>query len=247
MTDTPSPNDTTADSTVTLEVARGESGSGRTRFEVPVLSAHARVLDALNWVREHEDPTLGFRYACRVGMCGSCAIVVNGKEALACQMTIGEIEDTTIRVEPLRGLPVQHDLIVDMRPFFAGLARAEAALRPRDPGRRDLSVMPPASNERTTIEAQNGCITCGACTSAIADEARNEDDVGPAALNRLLMLALEERDSAGNARLAGIAGEVQALSAEAIARAESVCPANIPLASALEQLKSLIADHDRGG
>ena len=147
----------------------------------------------------------------------------------------------------MRGLPTRHDLIVDLRPFFEGLARVEAALRPREPDRRDLPAIPPASNERTTIEAQNGCITCGACVSAIADEAKGDDGVGPAALNRLLMLALEERDGVGAARLKKISAEVYSLGGDAIARAESVCPAEIPLSAALEQLKSLITDHDDRG
>lgn len=235
-----------SNATVTLDVAR-TNPADRSHFEVPVRSAHARVLDALNWARENEDPTLGFRYACRVGMCGACAVVINGREALACQTPLGEIDGGTLRVEPLRGLPTRHDLIVDMRPFFESLARADAALRPREPDRRDLPVIPPASNERTAIEAQNGCITCGACVSAIADEAKGDDGVGPAALNRLLMLALDERDGAGAARLKEIAAEVHSLGGGAIVRAESVCPAEIPLSAALEQLKSLIADHgDRG-
>lgn len=233
--------------TVTLEIARGDSGPGKTRFEVPVASAHARVLDALNWVRENEDPTLGFRYACRVGMCGACAVVINGKEALACQASIGDIEGDEIQIGPLRGLPVQRDLVVDLRPFFDGLARAQAALKPKEPARRDLPVMPPDSNQRTMIESQNGCITCGACVSAIADETGNGGALSPAALSRILMLALDERDSLASGRLETTAEQIDKLSPETIARAERVCPAGIPLAAALEQLKSLISDHDSGG
>ena len=228
---------------VTLEIARSGSGGGQERFDVPVPSTHARVLDALSWARENEDPSLGFRFACRVGMCGACAVVINGKETLACQTTLGEIDESTIRIEPLRGLPVQHDLIVDMRPFFSNLARAEAGLKPRDPQSRDLPIIAPDSNERTTIEAQNGCITCGACVSAIADQPQVDDPVGLAALNRILMLMLEERDSAGATRLDEFADEVRALRPQSAEHAESVCPANIPLASALEQLKSFVAGH----
>ncbi len=230
---------------VTLDVARTDPADRR-RFEVPVPSAHARVLDALHWVRENEDPTLGFRYACRVGMCGACAVVVNGREALACQAALGEAGGGPLRVEPLRGLPARHDLVVDMRPFFEGLARAGAALRPREPDRRDLPVLPPGSAERTEIEARNGCITCGACVSAVAGDA-DGGGVGPAALNRVLMLALEERDRGRAARLADVAREARGLDADAMARAERVCPAEIPLSATLERLKSLVPDHDGGG
>lgn len=232
-----------SNATVTLDIARTDPAD-RSRFEAPVPSAHARVLDALNWIRENEDPTLGFRYACRVGMCGACAVVIDGKEALACQAALGDAEGRTLRVEPLRGLPARRDLIVDMRPFFEGLARAGAALRPREPDRRDLPNLPPDSGERAAIEARNGCITCGACVSAIAGEAASGDGVGPAALNRALMLTLDERDGAGTARLKDVAGEALSLSAEAMARAESVCPARIPLSATLERLKALVAGHD---
>ena len=232
-----------SNATVTLDIARTDPAD-RSRFEAPVPSAHARVLDALNWIRENEDPTLGFRYACRVSMCGACAVVIDGKEALACQAALGDVEGRTLRVEPLRGLPARRDLIVDMRPFFEGLARAGAALRPREPDRRDLPDLPPDSGERAAIEARNGCITCGACVSAVAGEAASGDGVGPAALNRALMLTLDERDGAGTARLKDVAGEARSLSAEAMARAESVCPARIPLSATLERLKALVADHD---
>ena len=129
-----------------------------------------------------------------------------------------------LRVEPLRGLPARHDLIVDMRPFFEGLARAGAALRPREPERRGLPVLPPGAGDRTAIEARNGCLTCGACVSAIAGEAAGADGVGPAALNRVLMLALDERDAAGTARLSAVAGEARGLSAEAMARRRERLP-----------------------
>lgn len=240
-------NHATLNGSVTLEITRSGSVGGKQRFEVPVPSKHARVLDALNWVRENEDPSLGFRFACRVGMCGTCAVIINDREALACQTTLGKFGERTIRIEPLRGLPVQHDLIVDMQPFFSNLARAEAGLKPREPHSNKLSIIPPASNKRTTIEAHNGCITCGACVSAIADQLQSSDPVGLAALNRLLMLMLEERDSIGAERLGEFIEEVQTLSLQAAEHAESICPADIPLSSALEQLKSFAANYGDNG
>ena len=109
------------------------------------------------------------------------------------------------------------------------------------------SIIPPASNKRTTIEAHNGCITCGACVSAIADQLQSSDPVGLAALNRLLMLMLEERDSIGAERLGEFIEEVQTLSLQAAEHAESICPADIPLSSALEQLKSFAANYGDNG
>ena len=133
-------------------------------------------------------------------MCGSCAVVVNGKEALACQTSIGALGTDVVRISPLRALPVLRDVMSDMAPFFDTLKRAEAALRPKDPNLKSLRTMPPAAPHRATIEGQNGCITCGACFSACEWSATRPGYLGPAAMNRVLMLALDERDALGKAR-----------------------------------------------
>ncbi|HSJ98273.1 MAG TPA: 2Fe-2S iron-sulfur cluster-binding protein, partial [Myxococcota bacterium] len=82
---------------ISLEVSRSQAGRPSV-FDVPVPGPASRVLDALLYVREHLDPSLGFRYSCRAGMCGSCAVVVNGREALACQTAIGPLGTDVVRV-----------------------------------------------------------------------------------------------------------------------------------------------------
>ena len=225
---------------ITLEVARSDERR-TSRFDVPVPGAASRVLDALLYVREHLDPSLGFRYSCRAGMCGACAIVVNGKEALSCQTAIGTLGTTTVRVSPLRALPVLRDLTCDMTPFFDTLKRADAALRPNDAARKTLRVMPPTEARRALIERQNGCITCGACYSAYASSAIRPDDLGPAALNRVLMLSLDERDATGMARLATVASEVGTARGDSGADFDAVCPVNIPLREGIAKLRDLLA------
>jgi succinate dehydrogenase/fumarate reductase iron-sulfur protein len=229
--------------TISLEIVRSDP-SQPSRFEVPVPSAGSRVLDALLFVREHLDPTLGFRYACRAGMCGSCAVVVNGKEALACQLPVAALGTRTVRVAPLRALPVLRDLVCDMAPFFAGWKRACAALRPSDPARATPRTMPPGEPRRALIEGQNGCLTCGACDSACADTLGDEHAHGPAALNRLLMLALDERDAEGKARLAAIAKERARLRAYALAPIDEACPVGIPLRRGMDTLERLVSATD---
>ena len=123
--------------------ASGNAAGAPSRFEVPVPGAASRVLDALLYVRHRLDPTLGFRYACRAGMCGACAVVINGKEGLSCQTTVASLGTRTVTVAPLRALPVQRDLMVDMQPFFDSFKRADAAFRPTEPSRRSIRTMPP--------------------------------------------------------------------------------------------------------
>ena len=229
--------------TITLEVARSDSSRPKS-FTVPVPAPTSRVLDALLYVRENLDPSLGFRYSCRAGMCGSCAVVVNGKEALACQTSIGSLGTTHVRVTPLRALPVLRDVMCDMTPFFDTLKRAEAAMQPREPDRATLRVMPPASPRRAAIERQNGCITCGACFSACEWSATRPGYLGPAAMNRVLMLALDERDAQGMARLASVAHESGALRCHGLGNCSTVCPVDVPLREGMQMLKGLLATED---
>jgi len=226
---------------ITLTVARMPRNGARSRFDVPVAGAAIRVLDALLHVREHIDPTLAFRYSCRVGMCGSCAVLINGREGLACQTTIASLNSDIVSVAPLRSLPVQRDLIVDMKPFFDSLRHADAALRPREPQRRTIRTMPPGDGNRAAIEHQNGCITCGACYSACEWTSTRPRYLGPAALNRVLMLALDERDTVGRKRLLAIASDDGALRCHTLGNCSAVCPVDVPLREGMQTLKGLLA------
>lgn len=224
--------------TLKLQVVRSAAADGVSSFDVEVAGPNSRVLDALVSAREQWDASLCFRYACRVGVCGSCAMLINGREGLACQTTIGSLGTKTVKLEPLRGFPVQRDLMVDMAPFFASVKRLEAAFKPRQPRARTLKQIPPGTETRTRVEAQNGCITCGACYSACARAGVSNGQHSPAALNRLFMLALDERDALGERRLRGLDGSNSALWANALP-AGFACPKEIPLDAALTQLRDV--------
>ena len=95
-------------------------------------AADTTVLDALVEIQRTQDPTLAFRYACRVGMCGSCAMVVNGRERWACRTRLESLGPGPISVRPLYHFPLLRDLVVDMTPFAAKLRDVSAALTPRE-------------------------------------------------------------------------------------------------------------------
>lgn len=228
---------------IRLEVSRTQADKPAV-FDVPVPGPASRVLDALLYVREHLDASLAFRYSCRAGMCGSCAVVVNGKEALACQTAIGPLGTTSVRVSPLRALPVLRDLMCDMTPFLESMKRADAALRPAEPDRKTLRQMPPGAPHRKLIEGQNGCITCGACFSACEWTATRPGYLGPAAMNRVLMLSLDERDAKGRARLATVANDSGVLRCHGLGNCSQVCPVGIPLREGMVKLKGLLATED---
>ena len=225
---------------VALRVARSEPGKELTEFKVAVGGPHSRVLDVLLRVRHKQDPTLTFRYACRVGMCGSCAIMINGKERLACQTPVSELGNI-ITVAPLCSLPVQRDLVVDMAPFFDTFRRVNAALIPETPDLREIRRLPPGSRRRGTIERQNGCITCGACFSACEWTRWRERYIGPAAMNRVLMLMLDDKDRLKDARLASVSDDDSALRCHIVGDCSVVCPVDVPLRTGLQRLRGMIA------
>ncbi len=101
------------------------------RFEVAVEDESlTTVLDLLIRIQKDQDPSLAFRYACRVSMCGSCAMVINGREALACKSVVGGLKPGEITVRPLNHFPVVKDLVVDMGPFFKKFEEAVPFFEP---------------------------------------------------------------------------------------------------------------------
>src|SRR5437667_10047716 len=119
-------------SSLTLRVCRWAPDQPEQVQEYRVAAAaDTTVLDALVEVLRAQDPTLAFRYACRVGMCGSCAMVVNGRERWACRTRLAALGAGPVSVRPLYHFPLLRDLVVDMTPFVAKLGTVGAAVTPR--------------------------------------------------------------------------------------------------------------------
>lgn len=193
------------------------------------------VLDALLWVQQNADATLAFRCACRVGMCGSCGVVINGTEGLACRTPIAQV-GREVRLQPLRNLPVVRDLVVDMAPFFERYRRVMPHFIPRD-GYKDLARIPPASREREVIDEQRECITCALCLSACTMVAMDSRYIGPAALNRAYCLVADSRDGAREERLALAAREWGLWRCHTLFNCAQVCPKGIVPTQAIQRLK----------
>src|SRR6478672_5860856 len=149
---------------VTVSVQRSASEAGaRPSFETHQvdLAEKASLLDALFTLQRGPCPDLAFRFSCRVGMCGSCAMVVNGRERLTCSTLVKTVGEN-LRIEPLRNLPVVRDLAVDLEPFFAAYRRALPHFIPRDDLDQDgFYPIPHDSAEWNAMEHQPQCIDCG--------------------------------------------------------------------------------------
>ena len=116
--------------TLQVRVWRGQESGHYQAFEVPRLESQT-VLDVVTHIQRRLDPTLSYRFACRVGMCGSCAMTVNGKARWTCRTHVSRVaENDALEIAPLHNLPVVKDLVTDMTPFFEKWAKAKGQWRP---------------------------------------------------------------------------------------------------------------------
>jgi fumarate reductase iron-sulfur subunit len=193
----------------TLEVSIWRGGdTGRYQpFRVPWRESQT-VLDVVTWVQRHLDPTLSYRFACRVGMCGSCAMTVNGAPRWTCRTrTVKVAREGRLEIGPLANLPVIKDLACDMRPFFEKWQRAKGTFVPTRTRADPVPAIEPASSERRAADAAIECINCGICYAACDTVRWNADYLGPAALNRAWTLVNDVRDGANRERAATVARE----------------------------------------
>jgi fumarate reductase iron-sulfur subunit len=198
------------------------------------------VLDALVEVQRRADPTLAFRYACRVGMCGSCAMVVNGRERWACRTLLAGLGDP-VTVRPLYHFPLIRDLVVDMAPFVERMRAVDARFVPG--ASRELAAVGQDSAERRRIDPAIECIGCGMCVSACTMVAHDPAFPGPAALNRLFTLQLDSRDGARATRASAALSAESLLRCHAQANCTAVCPMEIaPTESILALRRRAIRD-----
>lgn len=227
---------------ITVSVQRRASGDGRSaRFETHEVESgeKASVLDALFALQRGPCPDLAFRFSCRVGMCGSCAMVVNGREQLACSTLVKNVGDS-LRIEPLRNLPVMRDLAVDMKPFFAAYQRTLPQFMPRDDlDPKNFCRIPHDSKEWNALNHQPQCIDCGACYSACTLVTLHPRYVGPMALNRALNLIVDPRDKSRCERLKRVTGEAGAFRCHTLGNCRDVCPRGISPTHSIERLKRL--------
>lgn len=204
-------------------------------FDVPLPAGRSTVLDALIWARRHTDPTLAFRSACRVGMCGTCGVRVDGRETLACRTYLHPVAISgpgapEIRIEPLRNLPVVQDLVTDRAPLHAALDRLPGVSRGDGQALDGASASDPDG-------AARDCILCGLCLSACSVAALNPGFLGPAALVRA-SIALDARSGpeAGE-MLDAVGGADGALGCHTLFECTAVCPRGVAPTAAIQKLK----------
>jgi fumarate reductase iron-sulfur subunit len=200
--------------------------------------ADTTVLDALVAIQREQEPTLALRYACRVGMCGSCAMVVNGRERWACRTRLASLGPGPVSVRPLYHFPLLRDLVVDMTPFVARQAAVGAALVPAADA-PSYAEIPSASAERAEIDDAIECIGCGMCVSACTMVAHDERFPGPAALNRAFTLQRDGRDAGHHVRWAVLLGEDALPRCHGQGNCTDVCPMGLSPTRSIIRLRQM--------
>jgi fumarate reductase iron-sulfur subunit len=228
--------------TLSVRVWRGDAyGGAYQAFEVPRRESQT-VLDVVTHIQRSLDPTLAYRYACRVGMCGSCAMTVNGAPRWTCRTHVDKVAaDGRLSIAPLRNLPVIRDLAADMREFFDKWARAKGRFEGASTRKDDFARVSPQSEARRLAEAGIECIGCGVCYAACDVVAANPDYLGPAALNRAWTLVNDARDTAGAERLAAVAGDAGCLACHTHVSCTERCPKAIAPTAGIAGLKRAVA------
>lgn len=190
-----------------VSVWRGDESGGFETFMVPTQKSQT-VLDVVAWIQQHQDYSLTYRYACRVGMCGSCAMMVNGKPRWTCRTHINKVvSDNRLEIAPLRNLPVIKDLVTDMDVFFDKWIGAEGLHHPSATRNDPIERIDPESAPRQQANAGIECINCAVCYSSCDTVSNNPDYLGPAALQRAWTVYNDSRDSDKKKILASVSGK----------------------------------------
>jgi fumarate reductase iron-sulfur subunit len=231
-----------------VSVWRGGADGRYQQFAVP-RRASQTVLDVVTHIQRHLDPTLAYRFACRVGMCGSCAMTVNGAPRWTCRTHVDKVaRDGALVIGPLANMPVVRDLVADMREFFDKWAKARGQFTPTRTRAEAFAVVKPASRERMEADAGIECIGCGVCYAACDVVKWNRDYLGPAALNRAWTLVNDARDGAQAARLAAVAGDAGCHSCHTMMSCTEHCPKKLSPTRSISGLKrATLALALRGG
>ena len=221
-----------------VSVKRGDSYQ---EFEVPRHPSQT-VLDVVTYIQRHLDPTLAYRFACRVGMCGSCAMMVNDVPRWTCRTHVDRVlEKDALTVAPLRNLPVIRDLVTDMREFFDKWARAKGEFRGRQTKQDDFAKVPPQSEERVLVDKGIECIGCAVCYAACDVVKWTPDYLGPAALNRAWTLVKDVRDRSNLERLRAVSGDAGCHACHSHVSCTERCPKHLSPTAAIAGLKREVA------
>ena len=199
------------------------------------------VLDALIKIKNEVDPTLTFRRSCREGICGSCAMNIDGKNTLACLRPI-DASKGTVRIYPLPHLPVVKDLVPDLTHFYAQYASIEPWLKTQTPAPPDRERLQ-SKEDQEKINDPSACILCACCSTSCPSYWWNADRyLGPAALLQAYRWIVDSRDEATGERLDALEDPFRLYRCHTILNCTSACPKDLNPGRAIAEIKKLMAE-----
>lgn len=209
-------------------------------FEVDLDDCGPMVLDALIWIKNKIDPTLTFRRSCREGVCGSCAMNIDGTNWLACTRYIAETEKPAT-IYPLSNMRIIKDLVPDLTHVFAQYALIEPWLHPKTPAPERERLQSP--EERARLNGYYECILCFCCTSGCPSHWWNGDRfLGPAVLLHAYRWLVDSRDEATGERLDDLEDPFRLYRCHTILNCTRTCPKGLNPGKAIAEIKKMIVE-----
>ena len=210
-------------------------------YEIDLDACGPMVLDALIKIKNETDSTLTFRRSCREGICGSCAMNIDGTNTLACLKPIEEVKNA-VRIHPLPHMPVVKDLVPDLTQAYAQLRSIEPWMQSDTPPPPDAE-RPQSREERARLDGMWECILCFCCTTSCPSYWWNSDRyLGPAVLLAAYRWIIDSRDEATGARLDALEDPFKLYRCHTIMNCTEACPKGLNPAKAIGKIKQLLIE-----
>ena len=229
------------DGAIRLEIFRYSPDTGEEpkfqTYEVPFREDWV-VLDAINYIKDELDGTLTYRWSCRMGVCGSCGMMVNGIPRLSCSAFLREYYPNPIRVEPLANFPVTRDLVIQLDDFIGKLKSIQPWIVRKDgekPVSEGVYLQSPAEHAR--FKDFSMCINCMLCYSACPVYGLEQEFLGPAAIALAQRYNLDSRDQGRSQRQELVASHEGIWQCTFVGECSAVCPKHVDPAAAIQQAK----------
>jgi fumarate reductase iron-sulfur subunit len=207
------------------------------RYEVPFREEWV-VLDALNYIKDHLDGTLSYRWSCRMGICGSCGMMVNGDPKLTCSVFLRDYHPQVMRVEPLRGFPVIRDLVIDLDDFMHKMTEVKTWMIPKEAAVDRAGGIPPIARRAGSVPAVQHVHQLYAVLCRLPRlRAAHSEFLGPAAIALAQRYNMDSRDAGYEQRAETLFSDHGVWMCTFVGDCSRVCPKNVDPAAAIQQAK----------